>query len=71
MMKAFLVGLLVVMLFMTFSMVAFFLLPFVFLMGFFLKSLIMLFLGVLAIWVIGKITLLIVEMAKEERIDEK
>ena len=70
-MKAFLVGLLVVMLFMTFSMVAFFLLPFVFLMGFFLKSLIMLFLGVLAIWVIGKITLLIVEMAKEERIDEK
>ena len=71
MMKAFFVGLLVVMLFMTLSTVAFFLLPFIFIMGFFLKSLIILFLGVLAIWMIGKLTLLIVETAKEDRLNEE
>ena len=56
-MKEFFVGLLVLLVFLLFSIVAIFLLPFIIVMGFFLKFVISLALMIVAIWLIGKAAL--------------
>ena len=70
-MKAFLVGLLVLILMSVITIAGFFLVPFLLLLGFMLRWLVSLILFILAVWLIGKITLLCVELIKKSRMDTK
>lgn len=64
-MKEFFVGLLVLLVMLLVSIVGVFLLPFIVVLGFFLKWLISIALIVLAIWLVGKTTLLAIEHLKK------
>jgi len=65
-MKEFFVGLLVLLVFLLFSIVAIFLLPFIIVMGFFLKFVISLALMIVAIWLIGKAALWAIDYSKNK-----
>jgi len=63
-MREFLTGLMVVMMFLLLSTIAILLLPFVIVLGFFLKWLISVIFLMLAIWLLGKVTLWAIERVK-------
>jgi len=65
-MKEFFIGLLVLLLMALLSVVGILLLPFVFVLGFFLKWLILLVLMMFSIWLIGKFTLFIIEALRKK-----
>lgn len=65
-MKAFFVGLLVLVLFSLLSVAALFLLPVLFLLGFFLRWLFSLVLLLFGIWLIGKLTLKAMEILEKK-----
>ena len=65
-MKEFFVGLLVLLVFLLLSVVGVFLLPFIVVMGFFLKWLISIALFIFAIWLLGKVTLWAINHSKNK-----
>jgi hypothetical protein len=65
-MKAFFVGLLVLLAVMLFSFIGIFLFPLIIVMGFFLKWLIGIVLIIFAIWFLGYITLWAIEQLKKK-----
>ena len=66
-MKEFFVGLLVLLSFLLLSIVGVFLLPFIVVLGFVLKWIISLALLILAVWLVGKVTLWGIEYVKRDR----
>jgi len=64
-MKEFLVGLAVVIAMLLLSVVAVLMLPFIVVLGFFLKWLIMLAFIIFSIWLIGKLTLYVIEKMRK------
>lgn len=65
-MKEFLVGLSVLIILLLLSVAGAFLLPFIVVLGVFLKWLISLALLILAIWLVGKVTLMAIEYLKKK-----
>ena len=65
-MKAFFVGLLVLLVFMLLSIAAIFLLPLIVVLGFFMKLLISAALLIVAIWLLGKAALWAIDRIKEK-----
>jgi len=63
-MKAFLVGLLFLLAVVIFACVGFFLVPFLLVLGFFLRIILSVLLVILAIWLLGKLILYIWEKVK-------
>lgn len=66
-MKEFFVGLLVVLVFLVLSTAGIFLLPFFMVLGFFLQSLVSVAVLILAIWLVGKVTIWAIEYTKAEK----
>ena len=66
-MKEFFVGLLVLVMLLVFSIVGVLLLPFIIVLGIFLKCLITLALLILAVWLIGWVTLRGIDHLKKEK----
>lgn len=64
-MTEFFVGLLVLLVLLLVSVIGIFLLPFIVVMGFFLKWLVSIALVILAIWLVGKATLMAIESLKK------
>ena len=64
-MKEFFVGLLVVLVFLLLSTAGFFLLPLIVVLGFFLKWLIGVALLIFAVWLLGKVTLWVIDNLKK------
>jgi len=65
-MKAFLVGLLFMMAVLVLSGIGLFLYPLLFVLGFFLRFIIIIALGVFAIWLLGKFIIYVWEALKEK-----
>ena len=64
-MKEFFVGLVVLFMAILFSFIGVLLLPFIVVLGFFLKFLISIALLIFAIWAVGKVTLLAIEKTRK------
>ncbi len=67
-MKEFLVGLLVLLLICVLSGLGFLLWPLLLLLGFFLRFILGLALILFAIWIVGKVTLLLIEALKKKNV---
>ena len=65
-MKEFFVGLLVLLMLLVFSIVGIFLLPFIIVLGFFLRCLISLALVIFAVWMVGWVTLWAIDYLKNK-----
>ncbi len=65
-MKAFLVGLLVLMMMVILSGVGIMLIPLLLVLGVFLRIIISIFILLLAVWLIGKVTLYLIELLRNK-----
>ena len=65
-MKEFFVGLLVLLLVSVLSVVGVLLLPLLFVLGFFIRWILIFVLLMFAIWVVGKVTLILIDLVKKK-----
>ncbi len=68
-MKAFFVGLIVLISLLLLSILGAFLLPFILVMGLFLKAVVILAFAIFAIWLIGKITLYGIDRSRRDKVE--
>ena len=66
-MKAFFVGLLVLLLVSILSVVGILLFPLLLVLGFFVRILLVIALLIFAVWLIGKVTLVLIELTKKNK----
>lgn len=66
-MKEFFIGLLVLLVCLLLSVIAVLLIPFIVVLGFFLKTVLSLVLVILGVWVVGKVTLWGIDCVKKDQ----